>query len=164
MSMGKVAIADATGAVATNIGLVGEVQNSRRGRRVDQDGRSGEAQQLGEQQEAPQPSGEVVRLDHQRSRCGGGEERKESIRRVREHARVTGVASRVLQALERKRMGSARQVPLQFAWRLVCAQVVDRHDQFKPSGGEDGAQLACSKGELSLQQPRPGALFKKGML
>ncbi len=38
MRMGKVAIADATGAVATNIGLVGEVRDSRRGRRVDQTG------------------------------------------------------------------------------------------------------------------------------
>ncbi len=78
--------------------------------------------------------------------------------------RVTDVASRDLQALERKRMGSARQVPLQFAWRLVRAKVADRHDQLKPCGGEEGAQLTCSKGELSLQQPRPGALFKKSVL
>ena len=118
MSMGKVTIADATGAVGTSIRLVRVVGGSRRDKRVDQNWRSGEAQQLGEQQVAPQPSGEVVRLDHQRSRRGSGEERKEGIRSMREHARVTGVASRVLQALERKRMGSARQVPLQFAWRV----------------------------------------------
>jgi hypothetical protein len=34
MSMDKVAIADTTRAVATNISLVGEVRDSRRGRRV----------------------------------------------------------------------------------------------------------------------------------
>ena len=82
MSMGKVAIADTTRAVATNISLVGEVRGIRRVRWADEDGRSGEAQQLGEQQVAPQPSGEVVSLDHQRSRCGGGEEGKEGIRGV----------------------------------------------------------------------------------
>ncbi len=57
---------------------------------------------------------------------------------------------------------AARVVPLQFACRLIRAQVADRHDQLKPCGGEEGAQLTCSKGKLSLQQPRPGALFKKG--
>ena len=78
MSMGKVAIANTTRAVATNISLVGEVRGVRRVRWADEDGRSGEAQQLGEQQVAPQPSGEVVRLDHQRSRRGSGEEREEA--------------------------------------------------------------------------------------
>ena len=113
MSMSKVAIAGMTRAVATGISLVGVVPGSRRGWRVDQDRRSGEAQQLGEQQVASQPSGEVVWLDHQRSRRGSGKEREEGIRGVRKHARVASVARRILEALERERVGSARQVPLQ---------------------------------------------------
>ncbi len=52
MSVGKVAIADATRTVAASISLIliGEVWGVRRGRWVNQDRRSGESQQLGEKQ------------------------------------------------------------------------------------------------------------------
>ena len=93
MSMSKVAIAGMTRAVATGISLVGVVPGSRRGWRVDQDRRSGEAQQLREQLVASQPSGEVVWLDHQRSRRGSGKEREEGIRGVRKHARFRVIYS-----------------------------------------------------------------------
>jgi hypothetical protein len=66
MSVGKVAIADTTGAVAASISLIGEVWGVRRGRWVNQDRRSvpGESQQLGEQQIASQPRSEVRWLDY----------------------------------------------------------------------------------------------------
>ena len=64
MSVGKVAIADATRTVAASISLIGEVWGVRRGRWVNQDRRSGESQQLGEQQIASQPRSEVRWLDY----------------------------------------------------------------------------------------------------
>jgi hypothetical protein len=64
MSVGKVAIADTTGAVAASISLIGEVWGVRRGRWVNQDWRSGESQQLGEQQIASQPRSEVRWFDY----------------------------------------------------------------------------------------------------
>ena len=112
MSMSKVAITGVAGAVATGISLIGVVPGSRRGWRVDQDRRSREAQQLGQQQVASQPSGEMVWLNHQRSRRGSGEEREEGICGVRKHAHVASVVHRVLETLERERVGGARQVPL----------------------------------------------------
>ena len=63
MSVGKVAIADATRTVAASISLI-EVWGVRRGRWVNQDRRSGESQQLGEQQIASQPRSEVRWLDY----------------------------------------------------------------------------------------------------
>ncbi len=49
---------------------------------------------------------------------------------MRKHARVANVTHRALEALERERVGGARQVSLQLARRLDCAQVSDRHDHF----------------------------------
>ena len=80
-----------------------------------------------------------------------------------EHVRVARVVHRVLEQLERVLMGSTRQVPLQLARRRDRAQVGYGHDQLQRCGREHVAQLSSSKVELSLQQPRPGALLKKGV-